>query len=268
MIAPILDEIADTYKDKIRIAQAEHRRKTPTPPPKFNIRGIPTLILFQERDRRSPKGPARSPNRSSRLFWTATCERLLRQSITRRRPGAAVNKAAARGGGGRSNRNRGTTQRPQRQQQRRPAGARGTTAICPEGGDDLEIIAPTDLARSRSSMNLTELKKASDQRSRQVGRDHGSRETWAARASRTSYSASSRRNARKGEDIYGRRRAGNPAGRLRLSCVLPTPATWRARMDIYRLPEPDPAASNLRTGDSILRPDPTRRKTASAISHC
>jgi len=27
------------------------------------------------------------------------------------------------------------------------------------GGDDLEIIAPTDLARSRSSMNLTELKK-------------------------------------------------------------------------------------------------------------
>jgi hypothetical protein len=29
----------------------------------------------------------------------------------------------------------------------------------PEGGDDLEIIAPTDLARSRSSMNLTELKK-------------------------------------------------------------------------------------------------------------
>jgi len=34
MIAPILDEIADQYKDKIRIA-------------KLNIRGIPTLILFK-----------------------------------------------------------------------------------------------------------------------------------------------------------------------------------------------------------------------------
>ena len=46
MIAPILDEIADTYKDKIRIAKL-NIDENPNTPPKFNIRGIPTLILFK-----------------------------------------------------------------------------------------------------------------------------------------------------------------------------------------------------------------------------
>jgi thioredoxin 1 len=46
MIAPILDEIADTYKDKIRIAKL-NIDDNPHTPPKFNIRGIPTLILFK-----------------------------------------------------------------------------------------------------------------------------------------------------------------------------------------------------------------------------
>jgi thioredoxin 1 len=46
MIAPILDEIADTYKDKIRIAKL-NIDDNPNTPPKFNIRGIPTLILFK-----------------------------------------------------------------------------------------------------------------------------------------------------------------------------------------------------------------------------
>ena len=46
MIAPILDEIADTYKDKIRIAKL-NIDDNPQTPPKFNIRGIPTLILFK-----------------------------------------------------------------------------------------------------------------------------------------------------------------------------------------------------------------------------
>ena len=46
MIAPILDEIADTYKDKIRIAKL-NIDENPHTPPKFNIRGIPTLILFK-----------------------------------------------------------------------------------------------------------------------------------------------------------------------------------------------------------------------------
>jgi thioredoxin 1 len=46
MIAPILDEIADQYKDKIRIAKL-NIDVNPATPPKFNIRGIPTLILFK-----------------------------------------------------------------------------------------------------------------------------------------------------------------------------------------------------------------------------
>ena len=46
MIAPILDEIADAYKDKIRIAKL-NIDDNPATPPKFNIRGIPTLILFK-----------------------------------------------------------------------------------------------------------------------------------------------------------------------------------------------------------------------------
>jgi thioredoxin 1 len=46
MIAPILDEIADQYKDKLRIAKL-NIDDNPATPPKFNIRGIPTLILFK-----------------------------------------------------------------------------------------------------------------------------------------------------------------------------------------------------------------------------
>jgi thioredoxin 1 len=46
MIAPILDEIAEQYKGKVRIAKI-NIDENPSTPPKFNIRGIPTLILFK-----------------------------------------------------------------------------------------------------------------------------------------------------------------------------------------------------------------------------
>jgi thioredoxin 1 len=46
MIAPILDEIAGGYADKIRIVKL-NVDENPATPPKFNIRGIPTLILFK-----------------------------------------------------------------------------------------------------------------------------------------------------------------------------------------------------------------------------
>jgi len=46
MIAPILDEIAEAYKDKLTIAKL-NIDENPSTPPKFNIRGIPTLILFK-----------------------------------------------------------------------------------------------------------------------------------------------------------------------------------------------------------------------------
>jgi len=46
MIAPILDEIATEYKDRLRIAKL-NIDDNPHTPPKFGIRGIPTLILFK-----------------------------------------------------------------------------------------------------------------------------------------------------------------------------------------------------------------------------
>ena len=46
MIAPILDEIAEEYKGRVKIAKI-NIDENPQTPPKFNIRGIPTLILFK-----------------------------------------------------------------------------------------------------------------------------------------------------------------------------------------------------------------------------
>ena len=47
MIAPILDTIATQYKDKIRVVKL-NIDENPKTPPKFNIRGIPTLLLFKD----------------------------------------------------------------------------------------------------------------------------------------------------------------------------------------------------------------------------
>ena len=46
MIAPILDEIAADYADRIRVAKL-NIDENPATPPKYGIRGIPTLILFK-----------------------------------------------------------------------------------------------------------------------------------------------------------------------------------------------------------------------------
>ncbi len=46
MIAPMLDEIAVEYKDRLRVAKI-NIDENPQTPPKFGIRGIPTLILFK-----------------------------------------------------------------------------------------------------------------------------------------------------------------------------------------------------------------------------
>jgi thioredoxin 1 len=45
-IAPILDEIATEYSDKIRVAKL-NIDDNPATPPKYGIRGIPTLMLFK-----------------------------------------------------------------------------------------------------------------------------------------------------------------------------------------------------------------------------
>jgi len=46
MIAPILDEIAKEYGDKVKICKLDIDANQATPP-KYNIRGIPTLMLFK-----------------------------------------------------------------------------------------------------------------------------------------------------------------------------------------------------------------------------
>ena len=47
MIAPILDEVAGTYGEKLQIAKmnVDENREIPA---KFGIRGIPTLMLFKD----------------------------------------------------------------------------------------------------------------------------------------------------------------------------------------------------------------------------
>ena len=47
MIAPILDEIASEYQGRLKIAKL-NIDENPQTPPKFGIRGIPTLILFKD----------------------------------------------------------------------------------------------------------------------------------------------------------------------------------------------------------------------------
>jgi thioredoxin 1 len=46
MMAPLLDEIAEDYKDRVTIAKIDID-ENPQTPPRFDIRGIPTLILFR-----------------------------------------------------------------------------------------------------------------------------------------------------------------------------------------------------------------------------
>jgi thioredoxin 1 len=47
MIAPILNEIASEYNDKIKITKL-NIDDNPQTPPKYGIRGIPTLMLFKD----------------------------------------------------------------------------------------------------------------------------------------------------------------------------------------------------------------------------
>ena len=47
MIAPILEEIASEYTGKVRIAKL-NIDENPQTPPKYGIRGIPTLMLFKD----------------------------------------------------------------------------------------------------------------------------------------------------------------------------------------------------------------------------
>ena len=47
MIAPILEEIADEYDGRLKVAKLNIDDNANTPP-KYGIRGIPTLMLFKD----------------------------------------------------------------------------------------------------------------------------------------------------------------------------------------------------------------------------
>jgi len=59
MIAPVLDEVADTYQGKLQIAKmnVDENRDIPA---KFGIRGIPTLMIFKGGQRAATKVGAMS----------------------------------------------------------------------------------------------------------------------------------------------------------------------------------------------------------------
>ena len=46
MIAPILDEVADEYADRLKVCKIDIDSNQGTPP-KYGIKGIPTLMLFK-----------------------------------------------------------------------------------------------------------------------------------------------------------------------------------------------------------------------------
>jgi thioredoxin 1 len=49
MIAPILEEIVNEYAGKLKIAKLNIDENSATPP-KYGIRGIPTLMIFKDGD--------------------------------------------------------------------------------------------------------------------------------------------------------------------------------------------------------------------------
>ncbi|MBO1923317.1 MULTISPECIES: thioredoxin TrxA [Thiomicrorhabdus] len=46
MIAPILDEISTEFEGRVKVAKL-NIDENPTTPPKYGVRGIPTLMLFK-----------------------------------------------------------------------------------------------------------------------------------------------------------------------------------------------------------------------------
>ena len=46
MIAPILEDISNQYSDRLKVAKL-NIDENPNTPPKYGIRGIPTLMLFR-----------------------------------------------------------------------------------------------------------------------------------------------------------------------------------------------------------------------------
>lgn len=70
MIAPILDEMASEYGDKVKICKMDVDASRETPM-KYNVRGIPTLIIFKGGDVDSMKVGAVSRAQLSEFIGAA-----------------------------------------------------------------------------------------------------------------------------------------------------------------------------------------------------
>ena len=71
MIAPILSEIADEYEGKLKVCKVDVDAN-PDIPPKFGIRGIPTLILFKDGNAEATKVGALSKSQLLEFVKEAT----------------------------------------------------------------------------------------------------------------------------------------------------------------------------------------------------
>ncbi|MBW3566344.1 MAG: thioredoxin TrxA [Proteobacteria bacterium] len=69
MIAPVLENIADDYDGKLRIVKL-NIDENPQTPPKFGIRGIPTLMLFKNGAVEATKVGAMSKSQLSAFLET------------------------------------------------------------------------------------------------------------------------------------------------------------------------------------------------------
>lgn len=70
MIAPVLEELADEYGDKLKVCKMDVDAN-PDTAPKYGIRGIPTLILFNNGDVAGTKVGALSKSQLSEFIDSA-----------------------------------------------------------------------------------------------------------------------------------------------------------------------------------------------------
>ncbi|HQV71433.1 MAG: thioredoxin TrxA [Xanthomonadales bacterium] len=70
MIAPILDELAETYGGRLKVAKIniDHNQKTPR---NYNVRGIPTLMIFKNGKVEATQIGAVSKTQLSQMIDTA-----------------------------------------------------------------------------------------------------------------------------------------------------------------------------------------------------
>src|SRR3990167_7063013 len=82
MIAPVLEEIAQTYQGKLKVCKLNIDENQDTPP-KYGVRGIPTLMLFKDGNVEATKVGALSKSQlaaflDSNILSCGVAERRLR----------------------------------------------------------------------------------------------------------------------------------------------------------------------------------------------